>query len=116
MIRSGYDFYRDMLETHAEIGYLLVIVVALALFDGALGIAVWRWPEDDVYLVPGVDRCGRSEVVWGADAPTAAASAVVMPQADQAPRIELGPVSDVPMAPPAISTPDPATAPAERSP
>ncbi|HYE08260.1 MAG TPA: hypothetical protein VEL07_22290 [Planctomycetota bacterium] len=98
MIRPIYDFYRDMLETHAEIGYLLVIVVALALFDGALAIAVWRWPVDDVYLVPGVDRCGRSEVVWGVAPPGDAATAVALPIVE-APRIELGAAAGAHLAP-----------------
>jgi hypothetical protein len=65
-----YDFYADMLQTHSEIGYLLVVLVALLLYNAVVGIAICRFPVDDVYLVPGVEACGVAHIAWDANAPT----------------------------------------------
>ncbi len=59
-----------MLETHSEIGYLLVILVALIVYCGVVFIAIVRFPVDDVYLVPGVEACGVADIAWGANPPT----------------------------------------------
>lgn len=69
MTSRPYDFYSDMLETHRENGYLLVLVLSLFFYNLALFICIWVWPEPDIYLVPGVDRYGVAELTWGVDAP-----------------------------------------------
>jgi hypothetical protein len=78
-MKASYDFYKDMLETHSEIGYLLVVLVAMALFNVALGVTIAVYPTQDVYLVPGIDACGEVEVAWGAKPPPA--MAIDLPQA-----------------------------------
>lgn len=75
MATPVYDFYGDMLETHRENGYLLVLVVALSFYILGVIVCLIQMPEQDIYLVPGVDRYGIAEVTWGV-APAAARSVV----------------------------------------
>ncbi len=102
-MNQRYDFYADMLETHTEIGYLLVIAISLLAFNAAISAVLWRWPGDDVYLVPGVEGGGMANVTWGAAPPP-------IREAEPHDPLEGTPTIDLTPAPPAL-VPEAAAAP-----
>ena len=64
-----YDFYRELLETHRENGYLGIMAIAVGFYDLCLLICILMWPETDIYLIKGVDRYGEAEITWGVPMP-----------------------------------------------
>jgi hypothetical protein len=69
MTATPYDVYNDMLETHAEIGYLVVLLIGVAVYSTALAVVLIEWPGEDVYLVPGVEVCGLAGLQWAGQQP-----------------------------------------------
>lgn len=105
-----YDAFADMLEVHREIGYLLTIAIMLAVFDVGLLTANLIWPQEDTYIVPGVDRAGYVSVDWGVLPPDVPAEPTHTAPAKPASEIALPDIELKPAAAPSAGLP--ATGPA----
>lgn len=64
-----YDYWDEMLATHRENGYLVILAVMLVVLNVCLVTVHFFWPQEDVYFLPGVEEMGRAGIAWSAPIP-----------------------------------------------
>jgi hypothetical protein len=58
------DFYTAMLAVQQENGKVILFCLLLGLFDLTLAIVIAQFPDESVYLVPGVSNVQQTTLIW----------------------------------------------------